>query len=173
MNILIIDCETTGLNEKSDKCIEVAGLLYNVEHKKMLQCVSTFLPCIVNPVEHINNIKAEWTQCRMGIHSPIIFLRDMAKNADCIMAHNAEFDYKFLKQAEGLDEEFWKKSWVCTKKDLKWPSNPTRLRLQDICESVGIPYSNPHRALSDCSLLSKCLSKVDDLKERIEKILKI
>lgn len=173
MNLLLIDTETTGLDPKNCTVIEVGAMLYNVEHKKMLQCFSTLLPCESNPVEHINNIKAELTQCRMGIHSPLMLLKDMAKNADFIMAHNAQFDKRFLKTIPELDEQFWEKYWICTKNDFNWPSRPSRLRLQDICESFGIPYTNAHRALADCLLLAKCLTKVEDLTQRIETYFKI
>lgn len=173
MNLLIIDTETSGLSEKTDKCIEIAAILYNVEHKKMLQCVSSLFPCEENPVERINNIKAELTQCKMGHAHPLMFLKDMARNADFIMAHNAQFDKKFLKQFPILDEYFWDTPWLCSKNDFKWPSRPSRLRLQDICESFGIPYTGAHRALSDCLLLAKCLTKVEDLTKRIETYFKI
>jgi DNA polymerase-3 subunit epsilon len=167
-NVLIIDTETTGLHpDKGDKIIEIGAMLFNVEHRVVLQNFSTFLPCETNPVEHINNIKAEWTKCSPNTHSALSFLKDMAKNAQAFVAHNAEFDKKFLQTVKELDGEFWSKRWICTKADFKWPVALFRNRLQDVCFAMGVPYADAHRALIDCHFLALCFSKVDDLEHRL------
>ncbi len=124
-NILILDTETTGLDpRKGCRVIEIAVILFNLKHKSMLQCFSTLLPCDDNPCESINHISAEATQCRYPYvnnddliieeiwenpNSPTSIIYDeeyhyfmegiipeMANNAQAIVAHNAEFDRKFV-----------------------------------------------------------------------------
>ncbi len=193
-NILIIDTETTGLDPKNgDKVIEVAAILYNLKYKSILQCFSTLLPCEINPVEQINNIKVESTQCNypfVGTKSTkeqveemwnnpesgctVIYeekislneiLIEMATAAQVFVAHNAEFDKKFMATL-ACGDYFYNKQWICTKNNFRWPIQLGRKRLQDICEQMNVPYVNAHRALNDCLLLAQCFSKIDDLEDR-------
>lgn len=166
MNILILDTETTGLEPtKGAKVIEIGAVLYNVQHKQAIQILSFFLPCDANPVQNINNIHPDWTNCNPNTHSALCFLQDMAKNCTYIVAHNAPFDKKFIKTVIN-STEFWDKRWVCTKSDFKWPAPLSRYRLEDICNAMKVPYINAHRALSDCTLLAQCFENVSDLEER-------
>lgn len=170
MNILILDTETTGLEPlKGAKLIEVGALLYNITNKQVIQTLSFFLPCDENPVENINHIKPEWTQCNPNIHSAIHFLRDMAKNCSFIIAHNAQFDKKFIRTIIN-DTEFWDKRWICTRSDFTWPVDLSRFRLEDVCIAMKVPYENAHRALVDCSFLARCFDNVFDLEERFKQL---
>lgn len=172
MNVLIVDTETTGLfPEKGAVCIEVGALLYSVTHKKVLQTFSTFLPCETNEVEHVNHIKAEWTRSLMAKEMPFRFLNEMGHYANFIVAHNAEFDKKFLLTIPALQgKQLFNTRWVCTKDHFPWPINLPRKRLQDVCEALKVPYVDAHRALTDCQFLADCFSKVADLEERFKKL---
>src|SRR6476469_3331899 len=180
-NVLIIDTETTGLSPNNGaKLIEVAAVLFNVEHKTILQSFSTLLPCNENPVEHINNISVGSTQAKYAFRNktdaevfsdawknpdeatiiydePIafgdIFIAMNAK-ADACIAHNAEFDKKFL-ATQPWGQHLLNNKWICTKENFTWPVPLTRFRQQDICQAMGVAYTNAHRALSDCLLLAQ------------------
>lgn len=193
-NILIVDTETTGLHpNKGDKVIEVAAVLYNLKHKSVLQCFSTLLPCETNPVEQINNIKADATRCQYpfvgakaskeqieemwnnpksaptGIYEEKISLNailiEMSQASQAYVAHNAEFDKKFMATLP-CGNHFSNKRWICTQNNFKWPVYLKRRRLQDICDRMGVDYVNAHRALADCLLLAQCFSRVEDLEHR-------
>jgi DNA polymerase III epsilon subunit-like protein len=194
-NIVIIDTETTGLTV-NDRVIEIAAVLFNIKHKAILQCFSTLLPCETNPVEHINHIKAEATQCRYPFVSgkiskedieatwanPMaeasiffeekfgldIILMEMSAHADVCVAHNAEFDKRFVATLS-CGQSLLSKPWICTKKNFTWPVSLTRLRLEDICNAMRVPYVNAHRALADCLLLSQCFERIEDLEERFNR----
>lgn len=193
-NILIVDTETTGLSpDKGSKLIEVAAVLFNLEHKAILQTFSTLLPCNENPVEHINNISVGSTQAKYAFRNktqeeilseswknpgeattilydePITFgdiFIAMNDKADACIAHNAEFDKKFL-ATQPWGHHLLSNKWICTKANFTWPVPLTRFRQQDICQAMGVEYTNAHRALSDCLLLAQCFQKVDDLQMRI------
>ncbi len=193
-NILILDTETTGLDpRKGCRVIEIAVILFNLKHKSMLQCFSTLLPCDDNPCESINHISAEATQCRYPYvnnddliieeiwenpNSPTSIIYDeeyhyfmegiipeMANNAQAIVAHNAEFDRKFV-ESMPCCTELAERKWVCTKKNFTWPVHLNRFRLEDVCNAMGVPYVQAHRAMSDCLLLAQCFQRVHDLEER-------
>ena len=58
-NILILDTETTGLDENKDEIIEVGCMLFNVNSKSVLSQVSFLFPVSSNGAEHVNGISAE------------------------------------------------------------------------------------------------------------------
>lgn len=160
-NVLILDTETTGLHpEKGAELIEVAAILYNPAHQVVIQTLATFFPCKVNPVETINGISPAWTNLSTGGWF-IPALKAMADDADLIIAHNAQFDKTFLELIIPKTDSFWKKPWMCTKNNFKWPVTLDRNRLQDVCIALGVPYVNAHRALTDCHFIASCFNKLN------------
>lgn len=165
-NILIIDTETTGLEpSKGAKTIEVAAVLFNLKNKVVLQNYSTLLPCETNPVEHINHISVDATNCNFSLCLLDSILINMAANAQACVAHNAVFDKKFLSLL-GCGQHLLNKKWICTKANFTWPVPLSRLRLEDICNGMKVPYVQAHRALNDCLLLAQCFGKIEDLQHR-------
>lgn len=162
-NILILDTETTGLVAGKDKLIEVAGVLYNIQHKAILQIYSTLFPCDKNEAQHINNIDPVITQSGYSTELAEKVLIDMASSAHAIVAHNAIFDMKFVAKWSPV---LGSMKWICTKNDFDWGVQLYRKRLEDICIAFGVPYTGAHRALSDCFLMKKCFDKVPDLERR-------
>lgn len=167
-NILILDTETTGLDPmKGSKVIEIGALLYNLKHQQVIQTFSTLLRCEENPVQDINHIDPLWTQVHKEELAAIKFLGFMHRQASFIVAHNAQFDKKFMDTID-VDPTFKDKKWICTKNDFRWPVSMFRNRLEDICNAMGVPYVDAHRALADCTLLAKCFDRVNDLEQRME-----
>jgi DNA polymerase-3 subunit epsilon len=168
-NALILDTETTGLHVKNGaEIIELGAILYSIKHKAILQCFSTLFPCESNPVEHINHISPELTKAYPYNDKWESFFAYMYQDAQVLISHNTQFDKLFL---ETLDYgvSHGDIPWICTKNDFKWPNPLNRYRLQDICHSMGVIYGEgSHRALYDCSLIEQCLSKVEDLQERMD-----
>src|ERR1017187_3493638 len=112
-NILVIDLETTGLDPKTCKTIEIGALLFSVKHKVVIQTLAFFLPCDENPVEHINHIKADWTNTPAMWSGAFKMLDEMANMSRVIVAHNARFDKSFMDelnelqfQSEGVVSKF-------------------------------------------------------------------
>jgi DNA polymerase-3 subunit epsilon len=168
-NILIIDTETTGLEPtKGALILEMGALLFNVEDKVVLQTMSTFLPCIDNPVQYINNIDPIWTQRGQPYSDLLDMINRSAFNADLIIAHNAQFDIKFIKTIYTNFANILTKPWMCTQHDFEWPVPLVRRRLKDVCEAMGVPYVDAHRALADCRFIADCFAKIPDLDRRLE-----
>lgn len=169
-NILIIDTETTGLDPKKCQVIEIGAILYNVKHKAVLQTYSSLIPCGTNPVEHINHISAASTNCEYPANAFNQILERMNVYAQVCVAHNASFDKKFLETLP-CGAPILANKWICTKENFTWPVKLTRFRLEDICNAMGVPYVNAHRALSDCFLLASCFERVDDLEARFNNLM--
>ena len=59
--ILILDTETTGLDENKDEVIEIGCILFDVSFKCVLSQVSFLFPVSNNESEYVNGISAEVT----------------------------------------------------------------------------------------------------------------
>lgn len=196
-NILILDTETTGLDtRKGAEIIEIAVILFSIKYKCVLQCFSTLVPCLDNPVQNINHIDPKSTlenypfmledkisnleeiwndptsvaSCLVP-DAPILYssiINEMNAKAQAIVAHNAAFDRKFV-EAQPWSYSLSKNKWICTKENFTWPVKLTRFRLQDVCMAMNVPYIDAHRAIQDCFFLAHCFQKVEDLQERIDR----
>ena len=54
--ILILDTETTGLDENKDEVIEIGCILFDISHKCVLSQVSFLFPVNNNEAEYVNGI---------------------------------------------------------------------------------------------------------------------
>jgi len=159
-NILILDCETTGLSvAHGAKLIEIAGIVYNVKHKAILQCYSTLFPCTENPAERINHISPMITQLPYCQFTSDVLLM-MSNSVDALVAHNAAFDKQFIETIYPL---LINRHWICTYRDFQWPISLQKRKLEDLCDALEVPYVHAHRALNDCMFLVKCFNKVENL----------
>ena len=102
MNLFIVDTETTGLTPADARCIEVGGILFSVDDRAVIGQCSFLLPTDENPVEHINGIRAELTKRPQAARSGLEYFYALAKHADYLVAHNADFDQQWFGQGRYL-----------------------------------------------------------------------
>lgn len=104
-NILLIDCETDGLDSKKGYILEVGAIFYNLASKSIIHSAATLLNRCSNPVEHINNISVDSlisvspTNSYYGIN----YIKQLIMDADVLIAHNAQFDRKWLEAYAPLE----------------------------------------------------------------------
>jgi len=168
-NILIIDTETTGLEpEAGAEIIEIAGVLFNVEYKEILQQGSTFLKVNNNPQYSVNKINSEVTKVQFNQHIGLKFLEGMINESDYLVAHNAEFDKNFcVKSMYPELEKCETMKWIDTY-DFDWPEPlPNGKSLVNVALSMGVPVLSAHRALTDCLLIASCFQKIENLQGRL------
>lgn len=171
-NILILDTETTSLDPDNGKIIEIASIMYNVPTRSILYQASALFYSEENEAYEINKIEVEaLKKCNEFLTDlSLTTILSMAMNSDFIIAHNAEFDKKWINTLNGeLKLIVNNRPWICTKNDVIWPVRKgTPLNLIHICADMGVPIINTHRALSDCQLLLSAIEKVDDIKWFLE-----
>ena len=97
-NILILDVETQGLDEKKGKLLEIGCIFYNIPTRSIHHQVSFLMKEDSNPVEHINHISVEslktvLPECTIMGYG---FVCQLLFSCDDIVAHNAAFDRKWL-----------------------------------------------------------------------------
>ena len=162
-NILILDTETTGLDNEKDHCLEVGSILFNVKSRSVLAQQSFLLPVEINNAEKINNIPAEITRLPQPLSEAIMYFESLVEFSDLIVAHNVEFDRKWF----GINKlPEISKPWVCSMDDIYWPEDKqlkSRPSVRDLALAYGIPVWNAHRALTDCIYLSEVFKRCDDL----------
>jgi DNA polymerase-3 subunit epsilon len=153
--LLIVDCETTGLDPATDRLIEVGAVLFDVGDRAVLSQVSTLLPVRENAVERINRIAARTAQ---GTPAAVIeqakeLVRTLAVHADAYVAHNVAFDSKWL-------PELSDKRWICTMEDVRWPrARKGHPSVVSLALDYGVPVWAAHRALTDCTYLTQVMER--------------
>ncbi len=171
-NIVVIDTETTGLDHTKGKVLEVAAVLYNVPTRSIISQASTFCYAEENPAYEINRIEVsalkktppEVEGAAMGL------ILNMIKEADALVAHNAEFDKKWISTVVPLALACRDKKWICTKNDVVWPIRKgVSHSLVNICIDLGVPVVAAHRALADCLLIVDALECLDDIDYFLDK----
>ena len=164
--ILILDTETTGLDEKKSEVIEIGCILFHVPSRSVLSQLSFLFPVNTNDAKHINGISPEITNITQPWEDGLNLFLKLVDCSDLLVAHNAEFDKKWF--GKGKLPSLPKK-WVCSLEDINWSfkkSLKSRPSVTDLALSFSVPVWNLHRALSDCFYISEVFKKCDDL-ERI------
>ena len=166
-NILILDTETTGLDNEKDDCLEVGSILFNVKNRSVLAQQSFLLPVEINNAEKINNIPAEITRLPQPLSEAIKYFESLVRVSDVIVAHNAEFDMKWF----GLNKlPQIEKQWICSMDDITWPVDrqlKTRPSVRDLALAYGVPVWNAHRALTDCIYLAEVFKRCSELEKML------
>jgi DNA polymerase III subunit epsilon len=173
MLLLILDTETTGLDPAHGELIEIAAILYSVDQQCVLQQVSTLLPieAETNAAEFINQISVSAAQATdKTIADAICRLINLwGKQADHLVAHNAEFDRKWMENHPFLGE-LYGREWLCSCHDFTWPKqHRSGQKLIDLALAHGIGVSSAHRALTDCQLIAALFDRLPDLAQRIDR----
>ncbi len=170
-NILILDTETTGLDNQNDHCIEVGSILFNVKSRSVLAQQSFLLPVEKNNAEKINNIPAEITRLQQPLFEAIKYFESLVNVSDFIVAHNAEFDMKWFGMNRLPPIE---KKWICSMDDISWPVDKqlkTRPSVRDLALAYGVPVWSAHRALTDCIYIAEVFKRCAELEQLLIKAL--
>ena len=168
-SILILDTETTGLNEKEDELIEIGCILFHVPSKSVLSQVSFLLPVCSNKAEEINGISPATTNLNQPWEDAIKFFLKLVDCSDLIVAHNVEFDKKWFGIGRLPD---LKKKWVCSLEDINWSFKKnlkSRPSVTDLALAFQVPVWKLHRALSDCYYIAEVFKKCENLEELLIK----
>lgn len=157
---LLLDTETQGLDARTHATIEVAVIVYDIPRRMPLMSFASLLFADRNPAEATNGIPASLLQ-----EAPLAELvwnriYEMAKRCDVIVAHRAEFDRNFV-PAEIRNV----RPWVCSKFDLgPWPCcAKIGESLVPLALAHGVGVVQAHRALTDCDILARLLTRASEL----------
>jgi DNA polymerase-3 subunit epsilon len=163
MRVAILDTETTGVTD-TDRVVEVAVTLYSLEHASAIESYACILLGGDNGAESLNGIKPALLR-EHGLAADDVWANvlKLATDADCVAAHNASFDKKFVDRATREVGLLIEKPWVCTLEDLAWPGGRSSNSLVALALSLGLGVATAHRALADVDLISRCLTRAAEV----------
>jgi len=166
---IVLDVETTGLNSDTDEIIELALLPFRFSADGRIFEVLDALDQLQEPTSgkvppEITRITGITTKMVQGQNINTQDVMDMVAPAALIIAHNANFDRKFVEKAFPV---FSTKAWACSMKEIPWREEGFEgVKLEYLALKSGFFY-NPHRAEVDCratlELLSRPLSHSGEL----------
>ncbi|MGB0888304.1 MAG: PolC-type DNA polymerase III [Vicingaceae bacterium] len=156
----VVDIEATGGNHINGKIIEIAIIMFDGE--KIVSRYST----LVNP-----EVKIDWYVTKLtGITNKMVadspLFKDVAKEiyeltkGKIFVAHDVDFDYKFLKAELGKAGFDFNEPKVCTiKLSQKHLPDADSYSLGKLCDAMGIPIPKEvrHRAEGDAVATAKLL----------------
>ena len=169
MEWIIVDLETTGLNPKRDKIIEIGAVLLNEkgERRTFQTLIDPEIPLTTN-ISELTGITDE-----MLIGQPIIdeviddFLDFMGDAVP--VAHNASFDGAFLEPFVGYPKEAWLDTITLSK--MAFPMLES-YSLVNLVEYFGIETPAHHRALAD-AMATAAATAIATAKSAMEALLLI
>jgi len=154
VRVAVLDTETTGLYPASDRIIEIAVVLLEVDRAtgqtlremdryQALQDPGRPIPWAALAVHGITDAMVR------GQRIDAERVRQLLANADLLVAHNSGFDKGFVAQ---IVPEVGQMQWACSCRGIPWRSLYSHLpnaKLQDLANAFGVTKGTAHRALGD------------------------
>jgi len=172
----ILDIETTGGKFREEKIIEIA--LYKYDGETIIDSFST----LVNPekeihfyVKKLTGITEKMVKRSPKFHEIAKRIVEICKDS-IIIAHNAEFDYRMLKQEfKSLGYSFESETLDTIELSKILIPNEASYSLGKLCKSLGIILLDEHRAFGDAKatlelfkiLIDKDKDKIIQKKEEL------
>ena len=153
MPLAIVDVETTGMSSIHDRIIEVAIL--RVQKGKLTESFSTLVNPEMSLPQEIEVLTGIYS--RQLLRAPRFFdildrVRDLLTGA-IFVAHNARFDYSFIRQEFRRYGYPFRAKELCTARLFRAIAPGRRANLDAVIEAYHIPVETRHRALSDATVL--------------------
>lgn len=166
MKILGIDFETTGLDHKENRIIEVGAVLWDWEQSKPLSMMSELVivgePLLEEIVKITGITDSDIQSYGIDERSAIGSLSEMLASSDYAMAHNGTaFDKLFYDAAATRLGCTVDRTWLDTKTDIKFPEHITTRNLRHLAAEHGFLNPFAHRAVFDVLTMLKMASCYD------------
>lgn len=172
-NVTILDTETDGFKAGQDKTVEVGAILYNIEEAAPLATFSTLIKQPTNKAAEVNGISEPLLQA-----SPAYFamaravVSEFIHDSTAILAHGVAFDRGFIQASNLLKTDgSCDKPWVCTLRHVQWPKKSSSKSLTAIALAHGVAVVAAHRAITDCDILARLLTRVSEMGHSLPKLL--
>lgn len=167
---VIIDIETTGLNEKTDQIIEIGALKIEGAKKKEFHKIISVnsLPINIQKLTGITpeEIDQHGENLYEALEAFISFIGE-----EILVGYNISFDLKFLNSALKENNISKLKNKCIDLKNIAKKDNSflRNYKLETVLKGYGIDKSVPHRALEDVKLMDKLILKVNGFEDALRK----
>lgn len=157
----VIDLETTGGNPNAERIIEIGIVLHDGKQK-----IGEYTT-LINPEKEISAFISTFTGITNSMvqHAPkFIDVADTILElleGKIIVAHNARFDYNFIKsEYRRINIPFTKKNICTVQLSRKIFPEIKSHSLGNLCRDLGITVDNRHRAFGDAAATAILLEKL-------------
>lgn len=172
--LCVLDTETTGLDVKRDKIIELGWVLYDADSKQVYQKACYLIKNENTHIEpHLTEIHGidDSLVSRFGSPAQEVYERfnGDASKADYLVAHNAfGFDKPIL---ESNFSSLVSRPWLDTKSQMPYPATMKSRRLIHLAAEHGVQIRRAHRALDDVEMLVDIIRQypIEEILETREK----
>lgn len=170
MKISILDTETTGLDTKTGKVIEVCIANFCTELNDVIDIRSWLLKSAtdeeVKNTQRIHGISPEMI-AGFGRDPSLVFeeVDSFVVNSSVVIAHNADFDRQWF------NGKIKNMPWVCSLQDFVWPSHSESKSLTALCLAHGVGVVSAHRAAEDVMSLARLLKRVKEYGQSLPDII--
>lgn len=167
----IVDVETTGGRASRDKVIEIGIVLHDGQ-----QVIQTF-ESLINPntyipagIVQLTGITQEMVQDAPPFYEVARQIVELTEGA-IFVAHNARFDYGFLREEFGRLGYTYSRKQLCTVRMSRkaFPGLPS-YSLENLIRHFQIPVDARHRALADALATTELLEKIIAREENQEEL---
>lgn len=155
MAFVAIDFETTGLNSRTNRVVEVAAVVFSDSGQVIREFDSLVNPGVLIGGAHVHGIRD------IDVYEAPTFselLPEIAELLDgqTLVAHNARFDLKFLeRELEIAGVEVPELDGLCTLTLLSKYEPQAPRRLIEGCAYLDLPILDGHMALNDARMTAK------------------
>lgn len=171
----VVDIETTGGNMRTDRITEIAVVVHNGQ--RVIEEYST----LVNPLKPIQPFVSALTGISNEMVQDAPTFDEVVDKIEALtsdrifVAHNAKFDYGFMKNEYQRTGRTFRRKLLCTVNTSKkvFP-NRRSYGLGNICQDLDIEIHDRHRAHGDAAATAILLEKLlfNDKKKIIKEMLK-
>ena len=155
-----IDLETTGLNPKRDRIIEIGAV--KVRDGKVVETFQQLIDPkqqLEERVEELTGIKSEELEGQPTIQEVLPALQEFL-GEDVLLGHRVLFDYSFLKRTFTNEKiPFERKGIDTLKLARQFVTDCESKKLESLCKHYGIKQQ-AHRALSDAQATVELYQKL-------------
>ncbi|MBU2072182.1 MAG: VRR-NUC domain-containing protein [Gammaproteobacteria bacterium] len=159
---VVLDVETTGGKAGTDRITEIGAV--KVQAGKVLDTFNT----LINPQRHIPSFISRLTGISNSMVSDAPTFADIANQLSAFLqgavfvAHNAKFDYSFIRSEFARCELPFDMPQLCTVVNMRryYPGLQS-YSLGKLCAEFGIKLTNHHRALADATATVELLKMIN------------
>lgn len=171
MIICGFDLETTGLDNKKDRIIELGAVFYDTASKLIVDEFETLVwergyPVITEEITEITGITQEMLYARSLIPDGAVntlAVRIENLKPSCFLAHNASFDKGFLNEQTLRMGFSFDVPWVCSMKDIEHPKKFKCRKLSHLALDYGVAVdpATLHRSIGDIRVMLSMIEKAN------------
>lgn len=170
----IVDFETTGLDPKTDKIVEIGAITFDTTDYRIIDVYSTLVRqenAMSEEAQKVTGLKPEEPNLLGGRDSAaVLFLAKKLIHSQVVLAHNCDFDRAFYEQYYPEPYEGVVLKWVDTVTAIPLGNTTQKRGLQSLLGHFNVDAVAPHRAVFDCLSLWQILKmfRWEVIQERID-----